>query len=349
MLTAQPWSFDETKDLLAPHLAGISGVTVVTHGWQAVDTGGDSLKDLSAAVYKAAERQFGSGAAWLLDYDVSGNYGNGRFDSEQSKTSAVSPRELILQWDWAPETNEYQSGWTEASGDALFASLVGLGLIDPALGEGNTRSFHFIAHSFGCAATSEAIERMAAFDIPVDQVTYLDPHDFHQGDTGIEKPANDFQMEQWTLGTGPAGAAYGATVWDNVKFADVYYQTTSEDSEDGWAGKILDQFIPEGRPIPGAYNVWLSADKLAGGSWSGGDHSDVWEQFYVASINDPFGSNRDSGYRFSRLGMAGGTGQTRPAPVFYETENHPQDHKWTTTQIAPPENSTDPPAAINAS
>ena len=156
MLSAAPWSFAEMRAALEPKLAGITWVTVITHGWQATDWGGDSLAKLSTAIFNAAERA-GSDRTWLIDYDVTANRSQGVFDREQSRVSATNPSELILQWDWAPESNEYQTGWTEAAGDALFSGLVGLGLVDPASGADNSRSFHFLAHSFGSAVTSEAI------------------------------------------------------------------------------------------------------------------------------------------------------------------------------------------------
>ena len=44
-------------------------------------------------------------------------------------------------------------------------------------------------------------------------------------------------------------------MWENVAFADVYYETT---------GRIypLPGLVPEGRPISGAYNYWLDASRL---------------------------------------------------------------------------------------
>ncbi len=87
--------------------------------------------------------------------------------------------------------------------DALFNLLVGLNLAKP---QEPTKSepFHFIAHSFGAAVTSAAVERLAAFDIPVDQVTYLDPHDFDQG------LIIDSAQRLFDIGS-PDG--YGASVW----------------------------------------------------------------------------------------------------------------------------------------
>ena len=99
MLSAAPWSFAEMRAALEPKLAGITGVTVITHGWQATDWGGDSLAKLSTAIFNAAERA-GSDRTWLLDYDVTANRSQGVFDREQSRVSATNPSELILQWDW---------------------------------------------------------------------------------------------------------------------------------------------------------------------------------------------------------------------------------------------------------
>ena len=31
--------------------------------------------------------------------------------------------EVVLNFDWAPESNEPSAGWTEAAGDALFSAL----------------------------------------------------------------------------------------------------------------------------------------------------------------------------------------------------------------------------------
>jgi hypothetical protein len=63
----------------------------------------------------------------------------------QSIVLGDNPTELVIQWDWAPESNEYGTGWTEGAGDALFNSLVGLGLVDPAVGVEVEPSEQFIA------------------------------------------------------------------------------------------------------------------------------------------------------------------------------------------------------------
>jgi len=151
----------------------------------------------------------------------------------------------VVLFDWSDESNNMSSGWGEGAGDALFSLLAGVGLVDPDAGAANP-PLHFIGHSFGTAVTSEVVERLARFDVPVDQVTYLDPHDFDQS-----CPV-DGSQRLFDLGA-PAG--YGATVWNNVAFSDVYYQVR------GLNGSAVPQFVvPLGRPIPGAANFWLDAE-----------------------------------------------------------------------------------------
>ncbi|NBX30897.1 hypothetical protein EBR04_10740, partial [bacterium] len=221
----------------------------------------------------------------------------------------------------------------------------------------------------------EAIERLAAFGVPVDQVTYLDPHDFRQDaggkagqtsqtDKGIGSvpppplspivPSLDGAPWQWTLGYphGPADAtdgrsSYGATVWNNVKFADVYYQTTTEASYrypvtvNGVTQMVtlaIDDLIPEGRPIPGAYNRLLEPNdpRMAGFN----DHSEVWENFYISTIRDP--SSSPDGFALTRLantraGLSAAANATNTArardaaPKNFLSSD--QDHTWSSLDL----------------
>ena len=229
MLALTIGSLDEVRAELEPKLSGITQVTVITHGFQPFASDGDSLKRVAEAVYDRA----GSTKTWLLDYDiVTGDIGNGalgnfgergqgKFDPTDSRLTASTPTNVVLLWDWAPEANDPSAGWTGASADALFATMVDLGLARPATGRNNPFSYHFIAHSFGSAVTSEAVRRLAAFDVPVDHVTYLDPHDFDQKSLALAEWSVidiDGKQAQYDVGV-PEG--YGAAVWNNVGFADV--------------------------------------------------------------------------------------------------------------------------------
>ena len=365
LLTATMWSTADVQQMFTPQrLDAITGVTVITHGFQASDSDGDSLLELAQAIDLQADLNT-RGGGWLLDYDLRlGSDGKSfveGFDPDQSRVNlAQRPSEVVLLWDWAPESKQTTTGWTEASGDALFSTLVGLGLVDPSKGAAQGREYHFIGHSFGCAATSEAVERMGAYGVTVDQVTYLDPHDFRQdGDSdgvvfttdkgllsSIYTPSLDGGPLQWTLGAphGPTTAvdgrsSYGATVWNNVRFADVYYQTTHE--------PLIQNQIPEGRPIPGAYNR-LVGENEPGLLGNVNDHSAVWNKFYEGTVD--YNSRRSidpkapfpEGYAFSRLAnsfagsspedVAKATAAARaPAkPNFYSSS---QDHTWSSPQL----------------
>ncbi|MBX3436957.1 MAG: hypothetical protein KF861_05670, partial [Planctomycetaceae bacterium] len=233
----------------------IAGLTVITHGFQAGPRQGDSLFPLASAIRDRADLASGADqTAWLLDYDLRAEGTAGFFDLDlgagddglnNGSILTGTPRNVVLLFDWAPESNEPSSGWGEAAGDALFNLLVGTNLISLAAGAQNP-ALHFIAHSFGTAVTSEAVERLAAHHIPVDQVTLLDPHDFDESLTV------DTRQRLWELGQ-PVG--YGAAVWNNVNFTDVYYETRGANDGSGFP----DAFVPEGRPIPGAYNRLLRA------------------------------------------------------------------------------------------
>ena len=219
-------TIEDVGILLEPYVNAdvIEYVTVVTHGFQLLNDGGDSLRDLAMDIRDLAETfnniAGASQSAWLLDYEVTEDGGQACFDMDMQSGSIVPmqpgpPNHVVLQFDWAPESNEESAGWGEAAGDALFSTLVEVGLVDVTAGINNPL-LHFIGHSFGTAVTSEVVERLASFDVPVAHLTYLDPHDFDQG--------LDFDGSQRLFDIGKP-AEYGVSVWDNVGFADVYYQT----------------------------------------------------------------------------------------------------------------------------
>jgi hypothetical protein len=135
-----------------------------------------------------------------------------------------------------------------------------------------TAPLHFIGEGTGAVVTSAAVERLARFEVPVDQVTYLDPHDYVQVGLSV-----DSHQSMSDVGA-PDG--YGAAVWNNVAFTDVYYQTRGH----GPAGTV----VSEGRPIPGAYNRELrNGDELPDSYAAtdvGNDHDYVWKTFYVGTV-----------------------------------------------------------------
>ena len=88
--------------------------------------------------------------------------------------------------------------------------------------------------------TSETVERLAYYGVPVDQVTLLDPHDFSG-----QKLEFDEAQDQQSLAN-PKG--YGISTWNNVAFEDVYFQTRGQG--------LINAVVPQSRPIPGAFNTF---------------------------------------------------------------------------------------------
>lgn len=289
--------------------------TVVTHGFQPNDDG-DALDTLALAI---VERTGGH----LVDYSIPSEGDQGDFVTPVD----TSQENNVVLFDWAVESNELSAGWAEAAGDALFALLVQQGLLDLSPGAVNG-DMHFIAHSFGAAVNSEVVERLAYYNVPVDHLTYLDPHDFDESRIPLDVDGlqRHFDLGQPQLAD-PAnqGLSYGATVWNNVEFADTYYQNRS-------TGNLpSDDIFPEGRPILGSFNFFLDdelPDNSQGQPYSGlgySDHSWVWNDFYRATVTGNGGPGPDRpdevvrpnysglGYAFSQ--PLGGADQ-RPAPVF---------------------------------
>lgn len=340
-------SVDGMRNLLQDDLQAIEYVTVVTHGFQ-LGEDGDALRDLSDAirsnsqlVYDAAEFAGTAPArsAWVLDYDTDLE-GTPSFDTDFvtgftiPEASDGLVNHVILQFDWADDSRESSAGWTEAAGDSLFSLMTHLGLVDLESPSANP-SFHFIGHSFGAAVTSEAIERLGLYNVTVDHVTYLDPHDYNQG------LAFDAQQEQFTVGLPqpPTGAdpqaGYGASVWNNVDFADVYYQTRNENGS-----AVPDALVPGGRPVPGAWNRVLDSELPGSGSYPAldapGDHGYVWSGFYLATLPGQTASlppqqevdYASTGYGYSPFAQA--TLQDPPVrPPSGNFFDSSQDHQWT--------------------
>lgn len=297
----------------------ITGVTFITHGYQPAPPAGsgDSLLSLAESIRSATD-------GWLLDYDITGGVvdgdgGNAMFDLGHANVPGADDmgmsKHAVVLFDWACESNETSKGWGEAAGDALFALSVQLGFATPKQKTG--KPMHFVAHSFGSAVTSEAVERLARYEIPVDQVTYLDPHDFDQALVPVDEDQRLFELGR------PPG--YGATVWNNVAFADVYYQTRGHNG-----GAIPDFIVPNGRPISGAFNDLLdpTSDLPALNSYgnfdAAGDHGYAWSAFYQGTVQGALPAGQvapqgvinymNTGWGYSQFS---GRNLARPAATFY--------------------------------
>ncbi|NQE35502.1 DNA/RNA non-specific endonuclease [Microcoleus asticus] len=155
---------------------------------------------------------------------------------------------LVLLNDWSNnnESAAPDSGFSEAVADTFFASLVQLDQL--FIDENSTAKqgaifnspLHFVGFSRGTVVNSEIIQRLGTHfpeaggkensDIRDLQMTTLDPHDFDQpGLNVVTDNFGDFREPK-------------VQVWENVTFADNYYQTVPDLS----GGTVS----PAGRDIP---------------------------------------------------------------------------------------------------
>jgi len=347
ILDEQKGLFGDTSEFSPAAHAVRRGVTVITHGFTPEGLSsdpalGDSLLSLAQVIHNRT-------GGCLLNYDIEAQGGQGSFQADvcRPNVGGSEGQETIVLFDWAVESFEISNGWAEAAGDALFAILVNRNLLEPEKKDANA-PYHFISHSMGTAVTSEVVERFAAFGVPVEHLTYLDPHEYY---TALGR--FDEEQQLFTLGKPRAiplafgipsdptrlfDEGYGASVWKGVAFADVYYETR------GSNGGVSSVFVPEGRPIPGAFSRLLDKDNdlpdlalepyATDPSGVGGDHSYVWVCFYAATVQGNLPTdcakpiNPDvrteyarTGYAFSRNAFLP---QEHPDPNFYEAG---QDHE----------------------
>ena len=291
-----------------------AGTTVITHGYQLLPV----VPPWPFAMAVEIRDRIGGGR--VLAYDKA----SGQLNDCTRRTCDDPPRqdrpgdETFVVFDWADDSNELGSGFSEAAAEALFAALVKGSRTRPQ--RVNLDELHLIGHSRGSVVHSELTERLIAAGFPAPRhVTTLDPHDegafnvprgmdpelFHAGlaDTDVNVDHSEYRHNSiW--------------FWEGVGFHDNYYRE----------GCSLD---PDGERVAGAANLDLSA---VGGSF-GNDicHLEV-ASWYRRTISkrrrasrgwfDPRASScashvrnkplrRDAdGFYFSRLG--GGTAARCP-------------------------------------
>ena len=153
------------------------------------------------------------------------------------------PLFLIPGWEQIPEQTNYNSGFTEAAADSLLASLVTLNY-----NFGNDMLFnspwHFVGFGRGTIVNSEIVQRLGTFfpkeenpnKFPDLQMTTIDIPESEQGSLFSNlRVVNEPEVK----------------VWDNVTYADNYYQTSVLQSGDFTT-------TPAGSSLPGAdWEVFL--------------------------------------------------------------------------------------------
>ncbi|WP_460202278.1 DNA/RNA non-specific endonuclease [Scytonema sp. NUACC21] len=219
-----------------------SSVTILTPG---VEPGGNIHRDLVKNKINAlAEHLFNQGAS-VLEYNTrSGKWNPVTYNGLSRPAEHGKP--LVLLADWTKNINEqkslYNSGFSEAAADSLFASLVQLdqqqgGSVGQRDTKGNlvklyypngnlirnqgsvfNSPLHFIGFGQGAVVNSEIIQRLGTFfpnaggtskenrDL---QMTTVDPHDY---DVNFSRGAFRNILDP------------NIRVWENVTYADNYFQ-----------------------------------------------------------------------------------------------------------------------------
>jgi hypothetical protein len=151
--------------------------------------------------------------------------------------SAGSNSDIIIVLNW--------SAVASATATGVSAQSVAAAILDKILtGQNGQRALaelpiHLIGHSRGGSLVCELARLLGERGLVVDHLTPLDPHPLTTSDPQPTTPVIDTPV----------------AIYENVVFADVYYQTNS---------------YPEGQPIPGAYN------RLWTGAMIGGYHHNSW-------------------------------------------------------------------------
>ncbi|WP_017659677.1 hypothetical protein [Baaleninema simplex] len=243
-----------------------SSVTVLTHGFR-LPTAPEGIPD---NIYNLAGNIASAGGDGLImrynsdtgEWDAIDESGAPRPNVEPSSYLG-QPLVLLPDWSEGSQSHIPDSGFSEAAADVFFAALVDLDRslggdaeLDVTTGEYVTQHgkvfdspLHFIGFSRGTVVNSEMIQRLGKHfpeaggamgsGVRDLQMTTIDPHDF-------EQPSLSF------AGFGfPTFYEPEIQVWENVTFADNYYQTVP---------KLRNNLTgtPAGRAIPDAdLNVFL--------------------------------------------------------------------------------------------
>lgn len=211
--------------LPSPQTRAFSSVTMLTRGMEPLSE--NEAKKMDEQLEAIARRISSRGEASILQF----NWTNYQWEAIKGTLKAGQPLILLPNWTSLAATEGrgmYNYGSSEEAADALFASLVSL---NQQLG-GQTfptnnlfkSPFHFVGFGQGAVVNSEIIQRLGTFFpkssgsfedfFPDLQMTTVDPYDYDRQSPqdGNLQYVRDPEIR----------------VWDNVTFADNYYQTQAD-------------------------------------------------------------------------------------------------------------------------
>ncbi|MCB1491104.1 MAG: cadherin-like domain-containing protein, partial [Rhodobiaceae bacterium] len=133
---------------------GFTGVTIVTHGFEALSSTGAAERPTFEIAKDIAENTNGVVAVYQPNTGKWVSVTNGR-----SLTSGQGG-ELVLVVDWVTDSLINDSGFSEAAADGIYASLVKL--FESNTGLSFAKPIHFIGEGRGVVVNSEIAERILA-------------------------------------------------------------------------------------------------------------------------------------------------------------------------------------------
>lgn len=222
-----------------------AGVTIITHGWNSEATTG-WVNEMAGAIFVDPRFHYDDITLYRVCITESGDaYLVSLCDDPLGTSPLVSDSaEILIELDWST-IDTFDALFQPDAYTSSIAAYVAAKLIDPnfipELGKALTElPIHLIGHSRGGALVTQIAYYLGTQGVWVDQVTTLDPHPLAYDDAFLPM-----------------------AIYDNVLFADNYYET-----ETFWPP------VPHGEQIDGAANRYLS--NLSGG-YGGpiGPHSDV--------------------------------------------------------------------------
>ena len=225
--------------LIGPIFAG--GVTVFTHGFNSdVDGWIIPMADQSTGQSNFPGTNLTCYVIKITGSDPNYQFAVTRVDNPAGSNPSPNQNdsgEIVVKLDWSDVSNDGATNSTDVATQAVEALTTNLTLPDDLGRPLAELPIHLLGHSRGSSVVSEIARLLGEKGIWVDQMTLWDP---------VDSTFNDA-----TIG-----------VWENVLFADNYYQTL---------GEFLD---PQGRPVSGCYNRQLT--NLSGGyTLFPGAHGDV--------------------------------------------------------------------------
>ncbi|MFP4663484.1 MAG: LamG-like jellyroll fold domain-containing protein, partial [Bacteroidales bacterium] len=206
-----------------------AGVTIIVHGWNPDDSQPAWMQIMADSIIARS-----GGLGHVANITVTGTQGNLTSTCSDWDFDLVNQdhAEIVLLINWTDVANHINTGVSVQEVAASVAPKLYIGQNgEPALSE---LPIHLIGHSRGAGMVFEIAGLLGIEGVEVEHLTALDPHPLTSADPqGLAPPMGPGETIDSTI-----------NVYDNILFADVYYQNIE---------------YPKGEYVSGAYNrLWTS-------------------------------------------------------------------------------------------